>query len=439
MNRFFCISLILFSLSSNSQEFKPQISDGAFLFTFKEQSYVISGDSIYNNPKGSLWVGHKHNLIINDLVFFQDNSSGYLMHNSGGVIYKFDGLNFNRIDDSFEFNTQYQSFPFLYKGSIYNFGGYGLFTFKNIITYFNKSKRETELVYVKTPISKNPFGRKKMFAQLDGDKLFIGSGYGYDNDISEGYKEAKIFGDYWIFDFISKEWKKLGNGKPLIEDEKYSLIYNFNGKNLVITADKIFTIDIKNNKIDYYENANVDLLKSNKKDAVRNLITYNKYKNGFYLVLDKPNLGNKLLFVSVDEFLGKPTRSESLYSEENNSIIYYCLFGLLCSVSIFFITKRKNIFKKISSKRKEINLILNEEETQIFNLIFERYPNYISFPELMDVFEPHLNYESRKKKLRHSLYQIEDKIIGVLKSKNKIFIERKNKQDLRIKEISIQS
>ena len=100
---------------------------------------------------------------------------------------------------------------------------------------------------------------------------------------------------------------------------------------------------------------------------------------------------------------------------------------------------KKTNFKKISSKRKEIEQILNEEEKQIFNLIYNKYPDYIPFPELMDVFESHLSYESRKKKLRSSLYQIEDKIMGVLKSKNKVFIERKNKEDLRIKEIKIQS
>lgn len=87
----------------------------------------------------------------------------------------------------------------------------------------------------------------------------------------------------------------------------------------------------------------------------------------------------------------------------------------------------------------EIELVLTEEESKIFKLIIEKHPLYISFPELMDVFEPHLNYDSRKKKLRHSLYQIEDKIKGVLKTKKTIFIERKNKEDQRIKEIRIQS
>lgn len=117
----------------------------------------------------------------------------------------------------------------------------------------------------------------------------------------------------------------------------------------------------------------------------------------------------------------------------------YYLVGivLLVVVVMFLIFRKKNTFQKIGSKRKHIDSISNEEESQIFNLIFERHPNFIPFPELMDVFESHLSYDSRKKKLRASLYQIEDKIRGVLKSKNKIFIERKNKEDLRIKEIKI--
>ena len=55
----------------------------------------------------------------------------------------------------------------------------------------------------------------------------------------------------------------------------------------------------------------------------------------------------------------------------------------------------------------------------------------------MDVFDSHLSYENKKKKLRTALYQMEEKICKTLKLKSKIFIERKNKEDLRIKEIRI--
>ena len=437
MKRLTYILLLLISLNSYSQEFKSPILNGSFLFTYKAQSYLISGDSIYNNSNGIQWIAKKHNLNINDFAFISDGNKGYIMHNSGGIIYEFDGNNFNRLDESFEFNTQYQSFPFLYRGSIYNFGGYGLFTFKNILTYFNVSKRETEYVVTTTAIYKSPFGRKKMFGQIVGDDLYIGSGYGFDNDKKNGAKMAIIFDDYWKFNLKSKEWDLLGNRKSFTNDENYTVIYDFNGKNLLVTKDIVCSIDIKENRVEFYDNANIDFIKSVKKDVSRNYITYNKHKEGFYLILDKPNLGNKLLFISTNDFLGKPTRSEILYSMVDNSIYYYSLIGLTLLIILSIALKSKNVFKIITSKRKEIDLILNEEEKLIFELIYQKYPNYISFPELMNVFETHLNYESRKKKLRHSLYQIEDKIKGILKSKNKIFIERKNKEDLRIKDIKI--
>lgn len=438
MKQFTYIFLIFISLCSYSQEFKSPIQNGSFLFTYKGQSYLISGDSIYSNQIKTDWISKKHNLVINDFAFISDKNKGYLMHNSGGIIYQFDGVNFNRIDESFEFNTQYQSFPFLYKGSIYNYGGYGLFTFKNILTYFNESKKETELITTTTSVSKSPFGRKKMFGQIIGNELFIGSGYGYDNNKKNGTKKAIVLDDYWKFNLTTKEWDLLGVGKSFTEDDNYTVIYDFNGTNLLLTKDMVCTIDIKENKVEYYDNANIDFIKSLKKEISRTYITYNKSKGGFYLILDKPNLGNKLLFITTNDFLGKSTRFETLYSVEDNSIFYYLLGGLFFLIASVFIMNKKTNFKKISSKRKEIEQILNEEENQIFNLIYNKYPDYIPFPELMDVFESHLSYESRKKKLRSSLYQIEDKIMGVLKSKNKVFIERKNKEDLRIKEIKIQ-
>ena len=167
MYRIYFIIFFLISLKVFSQTKNPEISANSFLFSFKESSYLISGDSIYRNLETDKWIGTKHNLAINNYVFFENNSKGYLMHSSGGILYQFDGTKFDRLDDSFIFNSQYQSFPFLHNNNIYNFGGYGLFTFKNILTYFNLSKKETEIVTIKTPTSKQPLGRKKMFSQLD--------------------------------------------------------------------------------------------------------------------------------------------------------------------------------------------------------------------------------------------------------------------------------
>lgn len=437
MFRFYFIIFFLISLKGFSQTNNPEIRTNSFLFSFKDKSYLISGDSIYSSPKIHEWNGTKHHLEINDYVFFENNYNGYLMHNSGGIIYQFDGTKFDRLDDSFIFNSQYESFPFIHNNSIYNFGGYGLFTFKNIFTYFNLSKKETEIVSIKTLLSKQPVGRKKMFSQLEANELFIGPGLGYNPDIEHSYKKSKFIEDYWKFDLIEKEWFKLGDGTSYLKNENYYLIYNYKNTTLVLSEESIFTVDIKNNKVSFYKNSNTDYIKSIKKERERYLITYNKSRNGFYAILDKRDSKNTLNFITANDLLGVPDTSEKLYKKEENSILLFGTGGLILLIIFVFFRKTKTNIQKIKLKRKKIKVQLTNEEEQLLCLIEEQYPNYIKFPDLMDVFDPHLSYENKKKKLRTALYQIEEKIGKTLKLKSKIFIERKNKEDLRIKEIKI--
>jgi hypothetical protein len=437
MFRVYFIIIFFIALSASSNTKNSDLNSNNFLFTFKKTSYLISGDSIYRNIEISKRIGTKHNLDINDYVFFENDSKGYLMHNSGGIIYQFDGTKFDRLDDSFIFNSQYESFPFIHDNNIYNFGGYGLFTFKNIFTYFNRSKKETEIVSVKNATSKHPLGRKKMFSQLNNNQLFIGTGLGYNSDTEYGYKKSQFINDYWKFDLIKKEWQKLGEGNSYLKNENYHLTYHYNNKTLVLSEDNVFTVDIKNNNVSFYKNSNSDFIKSIKKERGRYLVTYNKSKNGFYAILDKEDAKTKVIFIPSEELLGIPNTYEKLYREEENSLVWI-LIGIIVLLMILVLTfKKKTNIQKIKLKRKKIEDILTTEEKQILDLIITHYPNYIKFPDLMDVFDSHLNYESKKKKLRTSLYQLEEKIEKNLKLKSKIFIERKNKEDLRIKEIRI--
>ena len=428
--------LFLISLKVFSQTKNPEISENSFLFSFKESSYLISGDSIYRNLESDKWIGTKHNLAINSYVFFENNSKGYLMHSSGGILYQFDGTKFDRLDDSFIFNSQYQSFPFLHNNNIYNFGGYGLFTFKNILTYFNLSKKETELVPIKTPTSKQPKGRRKMFSQLDGNELFIGPGLVYNADVEYGNKKVRFINDYWKLDLIEKEWSKLGEGKVYLKNLIYNLIYNYENKILVLSDESIFTVDIKNNKASFYQNSNIDFIRGVEK--VRGRITYNKSKKGFYAILFKKENIGKLTFITSDDLLGAKFTTEKLYKKEVNIIFWFGTgIGLFLVIIFVLAFKKKTNIQKIKLKRSKIKELLTAEEDDLLSLIEELYPNYIKFPELMDVFDSHLSYENKKKKLRTALYQMEEKISKTLNSKSKIFIERKNKEDLRIKEIRI--
>ena len=80
---------------------------------------------------------------------------------------------------------------------------------------------------------------------------------------------------------------------------------------------------------------------------------------------------------------------------------------------------------------------LNQEELLLFKKIFFAAPEYISFPELMTIYDQDLTYDSLKKKLRHSLTEIEKKSQILLKINRNIFEERRSVEDKRIKCIRI--
>ena len=66
----------------------------------------------------------------------------------------------------------------------------------------------------------------------------------------------------------------------------------------------------------------------------------------------------------------------------------------------------------------------------------KKYPQNLSFPEILNFYEQNLSYESRIKKLRLSLSNID--FIIKTSSKNKIELKySKNKNDKRIKQCKL--
>ena len=70
MNKFYFIVLLLISLSASSQINNTELNTNNFLFTIKNTSYQISGDSIYRDTEISKRIGTKHNLDINDYLIY---------------------------------------------------------------------------------------------------------------------------------------------------------------------------------------------------------------------------------------------------------------------------------------------------------------------------------------------------------------------------------
>lgn len=409
-----------------------------YLFTYKEDTYLIENDSIFNLTQYQEGFPKLHGLVMSEYKFIETPKMGYMKNASSGIVYSFDGADFNRLDHSFDFKSQFRSYTFFHDGQIMDFGGYGLHSFKNIITYFNLAKKETELYNQETPIESSPIARDRMMAQYLNNNLCIGQGHGVLPNIKHPYQNADLISDYWKFSFENNTWTKLGE-RIIDVAYPYDVVYGFNNNSLLISDKAVFECDIKNNLLIQYKDANFGIIKSLNKINTLSSITYNPYKNGFYIIIDKTFEKAEVLFVKRDHFLGTKKDTSKLYSDI--SFFSWKLFSfsiiIIAVLLLFYVSKKKNNVHRIKSKEKEIEIALKQQDYTLLFKLVEAYPKYIDYSSLLDLFPEHLGYESKKKKIRQSIILIEEYLIRTQKLKGPIFVFRKNIEDKREKQIRI--
>jgi hypothetical protein len=429
---------LVFSENITAQGKLVEKQGNHFLFTYKNSTYLIENDSIFNISVFQEGFPKLHGLVMNEYKFIETPKMGYMKNASSGIVYSFDGVDFNRLDHSFDFKSQFRSYTFFHDGQIMDFGGYGLHSFKNIITYFNLAKKETELYNQETPIESSPIARDRMVAQYLNNNLYIGQGHGVLPNIKQPYQNADLISDYWKFSFENNTWTKLGE-RTIDIAYPYDVVYGFNNNSLLISDKAVFECDIKNNLLIQYKDANFGIIKSLNKINTLSSIAYNSYKNGFYVIIDKTYEKAEVLFVKRDHFLGTKKDTSKLYSDL--SFFSWKLFSfsifIIAVLFLFFISKKKNIVHRIKSKEKEIEVALKQEDFILLFKLVEAYPKYIDYSSLLDLYPEHLGYESKKKKIRQSIILIEEYLIRTQKLKGPIFVFRKNIEDKREKQIRI--
>jgi hypothetical protein len=84
-----------------------------------------------------------------------------------------------------------------------------------------------------------------------------------------------------------------------------------------------------------------------------------------------------------------------------------------------------------------LKIELKNEDFLVLKKIIDSHPHYINYSELLDLFPEYLGYESKKKKIRQSIINLEEHLSQKIKVKMPIFIYRKNIEDKREKQIKI--
>jgi len=118
----------------------------------------------------------------------------------------------------------------------------------------------------------------------------------------------------------------------------------------------------------------------------------------------------------------------------------YVVFGavVLLLIPLFRKSTQVSLIELIKTNERRIQQRLSTEDFFILKTIVDAFPNTVEYPELQNSYEKDLSYESRIKKLRASIKEIDNVVQETIRRRrSSIFEIDKGLEDKRVKVIRI--
>ncbi len=362
----------------------------------------------------------------------------YFVYRGVGEVYQLLNDTLRRIDRSFRHENQFNGNIFTYKDRICCFGGYGLFTTKNFISYFNLNFKEW-LVDDIPQKCKVPPARFSSFSQLNGDNFYIFGG------IWSTSQEVKTFSDVWRYSFKKNRWTRLGKLNQARIKSKYCGWFNaeMSSNKLIRLEDYMYIVDIEKNSLTRYSSEEYKMLIYPFFDVSEQYIC---------AILRKGEGRTSVVVYHRDDLLGKPDKSVPLYISDSTNSSFPWFWLLLVSSSVLVFIALALILKKRSQPignkpilhEKNGNYFLCDRplmvefsaiDTQVLIQFLTAPGNALEMSDINRILEyDNASQDTIKKRRELSLKNIRDKlsIRGNL-SVEEVFITSQHPQDRRIK------
>lgn len=417
--------------------------DGSFIL-FKEaktkEPVLIINDSLLYKGIQPIRIPFKHNNYLNKLqeyipVTIKDKT--YLVHGGCGPVLEFRNDSIVRINDAYLQRNQYGAVPFVYNNEIYFFGGYGLFTHKNILTkYIFKTKDWIE-VQTHGDLAQEP--RSSAYSYLKGDDLYVFGGVTKDEDNIPHSKP--LDNKVWRLHLPSMLWDCVGNYNQIVNNNKVQSVFSDSRKLYVNGAD-FLEIDFHANKLyDYNRNYFPGIL-SSYIEGKKIVGVYGEGTKIYYHVGD------------ISEFKGK-LKSTSVFISPLVDYTYYMAISLVSLLALILllylfwkqikaiITPFKGIVynqeKQIFLYRGKPILLFDDQDKKLLFYLLEHLDQYVSLNELNQLFENNGGVETisaivkRREQAVNGLLAKVSKLTGL--AEKDLMFERKNAEDKRIKDV----
>lgn len=260
-----CIVLIIFSvahsLSFSQSHFVVPDSINSFVFS-KGVNNQIKLTTLFGNHvlKDSVFIYEKFKSLnfskqINDIGRPLNNNEYrsivlneklHLFHNGGGVVFEeFEG-SFRRVDNTTLHLNQASGFYFEIDNRLHLYGGYGLWTHKEYITFYDPTVKQWDINYHNSNYV--PTARWKAIGDYAGNKLYVLGGRTGDSNVALDVDFD--LDDVFLYDFESGMFKSLGKVNPfLIKTYSNFALPKYESSIVLITPEKITMIDFVNNEV----------------------------------------------------------------------------------------------------------------------------------------------------------------------------------------------
>lgn len=442
--------LLLFCFMPFTTKAQKLEFEGEFLL-FREaktkQPVLIINDSLVYKGNAMRKIAFKHTEYpakLQEYKFFNIGTKTYLVHEGCGPVLEYRNDSIVRIDNSFLHRNQYRAVRFVYNKEIYFYGGYGLFTFKNILTKYDFQTREWIEVKTFSNVPMEP--REGAFSYIINTDLYVFGGNTKDENKIQCGKQ--LDNTIWRLHLPTMQWNCQGkvSGISKLEYLSNKLIFNNQEKTCFIT-DVFNVIDPEKNTLEKFELKFYSHIFSNyfEGDKIICVVQDELKKSKYFAILPINIIKGRQL--STYAFI------TPLPNDHKIAFFLCSIIILLCLILIFFYRKKiQNKMKPFNgilyNQEKELFLykskpitVFDEQEKRLLLYLLEQNNQFVSLNNLNQLFENSNQPETisatvkRREQTVARLLAKVSKITGI--NEKELIIERKNSEDKRIKDLKI--
>lgn len=440
MTRLTLLLLLLSPIFIHSQKRLALNHINAFAFyDYNEKAFCVLDDSTFlwkYNQQAVKWEKKPIKLniempfeqfLLDFIPMSEKGTPVYFVYNGCGVVYSLKNNTIKRHDHSFYHMNQFEGAFFMDEGEPRVYGGYGLFTSKNIITRYDTIEREW---FVLNAINNPPPSGVRSFIQQNKDYYYVFDGF------SLNQNKYKKLSKLYQFDKSSKKWTIIGaidngiTGRKL--EDPYEQYQNY----------KSFYSCFPNMIVSYdFEKMHYKKYKLNSSRIYRNIINVDSL---FMLVKinSKPSLyveiSNDSFLYQLDLIQGNILLKESSFIDQFKWQIGFILIILI----VLFIATRKNNNRRkkqlISSNEQTNDSLIDEfnsTEKELIHLLIKFHETGLEISHINDlVNHDQPSIDTLKKRRETLLKELRYKLAAKFNiPQEEIFIEERMKADKRMK------